>query len=167
MPATVFNNDVHIAGQLTFSSDGGISLPKDSVTDTQVQAAAAIAASKLQSRLRKSYAQPSTQQATAETKVIHVARAAGQVESFVAGLVSKCQDGATVSFDLKKNGTSILTGTVTLSDQHADYETVSGTIDTLSYSAGDVFEVSVTVNAGFGSLGSGAFAQAVFDENPS
>lgn len=161
----VFNEDVHINGQLTFSSTGGVTLPKDSVTNTQVQAGAAIGASKTQIRLRKSYAQPSGDTAAAESKVIHVAKASGQINGFVAGLVDKCLNGATVTFDMKKNGTTVLTAPVELTDAQEDYETVSGTIDVLSYVTGDVFEVAVTVNAGGGTLGKGAFAQAVFDEN--
>jgi hypothetical protein len=165
MSGTVFNNDVHISGQLTFGSEGGVTLPKDSVTDTQVKAAAGIAANKTQIRQRKTYAQPSADTAAAETRVVHVAKATGQLESFVAGLVTKCADGSVVNFDLKKNGTSILTSAVQLTDAQENYETVSGVIDTLSYVAGDVFEVTVTVDAGTGTLGKGAFAQAVFDEN--
>lgn len=167
MTSALFNGDVHIAGTLTFGSGGGVTLPAGVVQNLQVEEGAKLDASKSESRLRKEYAQVSTAVAAAEIKVIHVAKAAGTVLGFVAGLVAKSLSGATVSFDLKKNGATILTGLVVINDTHANYEVVSGTINTTSYVAEDVFEVAVTVDAGGGTLGDGAFAQAVFDENPS
>jgi hypothetical protein len=45
-----------------------------------------------------------------------------------------------VTVDLKKNGTSVLTSVVTITNAQAAYARVAGAIATAAYVAGDVFE---------------------------
>jgi len=140
-------------------------LPDESIGDDHVEAGAGIQQSKLEHQHRASYGQPNTT-ATTETVVLFVARAGGTVLQFVGGMVGANVGAATVTFDLKKNGTTVLTGVVTLDSADAAYATVAGTlVATPTYVAGDVFTVVITATAGGGTLGTGAFCSMTSKED--
>lgn len=115
---------------------------------------------------RQIHSQPNTT-ATTETKITHIAYAAGVVEDFRAAMIGANVGAATVTFDLKKNGTTVLSSVVTLSSSHAAYEDVVGTlVASPTYVAGDVFTTVITATAGGGTLGTGAGCAATFNESP-
>ncbi len=92
---------------------------------------------------------------------LHTAIAAGTISLFRARLkVDGSSTGITV--DLKKNGTTILSGTIALTDSTGDGVIVTGTVSTPNYIAGDVFTVVLTMTTNTGAQG--PWAQAVFDE---
>lgn len=135
-----------------------ITLPASCVGNSNVQAGAGIQASKLQHVFHPVYGQPGGSASTTERKVVSVVRGATATAlSFAAGVRTACSGGATLTVDLLKNGTSILTGTVSLSSATA-YSVNAGTLSSTSLVAGDVLEVSVTATAGGGTVGSGVFA---------
>lgn len=160
---SVHVGDLHVAGHLSSQTAG---LPAGSVLDEHVGGSAAIAGTKTLGRLRQRYAQESATTAAAESRVLHVAHAAGTVVAFKAGCVVANLTGATVTFDLLKNGMTILTAAVQVNDTHAAREVVPGTIATPGIVAGDVLETVITVAAGGGTLGKGAFCLVVLDEAP-
>lgn len=165
MPDNVFAGSVHVNGPLTVGS-GGLIPSSGCISDSHVAGGANIDADKLQAKLRKGYAQESDTTAASEKRVIHVATAAGSLIAFEAGCVIANIGAATVTFDLRKNGTTVLSVTAVVSSAHAARQLVAGTISVIPYVDGDVFEVYITATAGGGTLGKGAFCQAVFDENP-
>ena len=68
--------------------------------------------------------------------------------------------------DLKVNGSSRLTATITLSTTQSTYELVAGTISNESVSAGDVIEIDIGVFHDIGTLGKGVFAYVdLFEDN--
>lgn len=69
-----------------------------------------------------------------------------------------------MTVDLKKNGTSVLTSTVTIDHTVAAYTQVAASIATNTYVAGDVFEVVVTATAGGGTLPQGLFVALITRE---
>lgn len=145
---------------------GGIDLSTNCVGDEQFKTSSPLAAEKQQHQYTKTYAQASATTAAAESRVVHVVRGAtAEIIAFVAGLVGACVGDATVSLNLKKNGTTVLSSVVTLNNGHSARQTVAGTLSTTALVAGDVLEVTVTVSAGTGTLGTGAFAQVTLHED--
>jgi uncharacterized protein YfiM (DUF2279 family) len=148
-------NPTFFVGPVTFGT-GGVVLPASVITDSQVAPAAGITQDKLEHQHAKIYNQAGN--AVSETKAIYVARSAGTLLSFVAGMVGANAGAATVTFDLKKNGTTVLTAVVSLGSGDPAYTPKSGTLSVTSFVAGDVFTVVTVATAGGGTLGTGAFA---------
>jgi hypothetical protein len=99
---------------------------------------------------------------TTKEVLIHKARAAGFVRTFY-GLLNVDGSSTSVTYDLKKNGSSVLTGVVTVTSSTGDRTSVAGTISgTGAYSAGDVFTIALAVSSSTGA--SGPLAGADFDE---
>lgn len=98
--------------------------------------------------------------ATAEV-TIHRAATSGTIRNFRVYLTA---DGSSTSiaYDLKKNGTTVLSGAVTLTHSTGDGVAVAGTISSATYSAGDRFTISQTVSSSTGAQG--PWAEAEFDE---
>lgn len=153
--------NLYVAGTLSAET---MIVADNSVDDDSVEADAAIASTKLQHRHHAVFTQPLSAAAD-ETRVIYVAQAAGTLESFGAGSITLNISGSTVTVDLKKNGTTVLTGVVSLSDSgNTAYVLESGTIASAAYVAGDCFTIVVDATVGGGTLATGLFASAVFDE---
>ncbi len=158
-------DDLTVGGTLTPKN---MNLPAGSVTNAAVAAAAGLSASKLEHQHQPCYAQESDTTAAAEDFVLHVIRGVtGQVTAFDAGCVVANIGAAVVTVDLHKNGATVLTAAITIDSGDAAYAIVEGTIDPNEEDlvVDDVLEVIVTVAAGGGTLGKGAFAQAVIVED--
>jgi len=157
----VLNEDIHVAGRLSCSSF----LPPDgSISDAAL--IGGITATKVVSRLREKYAQESATTGASESRVIHVAHADGTIVAFKAGNVVACAGASTITFDLKKNGSSVLTAVITINSSKAAREVVEAVLSSTSYVAGDVFEVAIVATVGGGTIGKGAFCEFIADENP-
>ena len=92
--------------------------------------------------------------AAAATCWIYTVRGAqATIKAVKAGLLTACIGDATVTVDVKKNGTTILSAAIELSSAEAAREEKAGTLSVTSAVATDVFEVVVTVDAGTGTLG--------------
>ena len=142
-----------------------ISLPDNSVYDRHILAGANIAATKLQQSPRVTYSQDLGQTAQAAEEVLHfVYGSVGTLVRFCAGMVTPCSGDATVTVDLRKNGTSVLQSPITLDSSQSGYETVNAIFSTTSVAAGDVLSIHISVNAGTGSLGSGLFGYLTLHE---
>lgn len=159
-----FTDNGEFRGQAVFSN---IVLSSGCVTDANVQAAANIASSKLEQRNRQVYSQESNSTATDGVYVVHVAGAAGNVESFGAGCVVANIGNAVVAVDLLKNGNSILSAAVQVDSADAARAVVDATVSTATLAAGDVLEIEITGTAGTGTLGKGVFTILDVRENPS
>ena len=145
-----------------------VSLPDDCVGDDQVDSSHPVTAEKLEHQHRAIYEQESGTTAAAEARVVHVVRGTtGSIEQVRAGCVVACIGDATVTVDLLVNGASVLTAAFDLSSSQSAYELVTGVIDDGDLEDGDVVEVSVTVNAGTGTLGEGVFAEVDVHEDHS
>ncbi len=142
-----------------------VTLPASCVGDTEFDATDPLTATQQEHRHTGRLSQVHGSAATAERRVVHVARGDGTVEAVRAGVVVACVGDSTITVDVKKNGTSILSATIGLDSGDAAYAKVDGTVSTAAYVAGDVFEVVVTVAAGTGTLGQGLFVDVVFTED--
>jgi hypothetical protein len=161
MSRSNIEGDLYVGGSVYAA--GGVNLGAGVVADANVVAGADIDAAKLNHLHTERYAQPNTT-ATTETRVLHVAKGAGTVVAFSAGSIVANLTTATVTVDLKKNGTTVLSGVITLDNANVAYTPEAGTISVAPYVAGDVFTVVITATASGGTLATGAYCSASFDE---
>jgi hypothetical protein len=98
----------------------------------------------------------------AKVFVIYQAQKTGVVRSFNAGLYAG-GSSTSITFDLKKNGTSVLSGVVTVTNSDGNRSQVAGTITTPAYSAGDVFTVHLATSSTTGAQG--PYATAAFEDS--
>lgn len=137
--------------------------------NTQFTAADPLLTTKYVRRIVRNISQTKTAgAAVAERRVIHVCEGTnGTVISVTAGCVTTAVGAATVTLDLYKNGSSILTGTFQITSSTTQYTVqVTGTLSVATYVTGDVFETVMTVAAGGGTLPQGVWVEVVFNENP-
>lgn len=150
--SNVFDGDVIVRGELR---PAGVSLPNNSVGNAQVNAADPILATKLGHQYAAIFAQARGSAAATERRAVHVARGAGTLADVRASLTQACAGAATITVQVLKNGTNVLTSTLTLDNTTTAFTNVLGVFSATSYAAGDVWEVSVTATAGGGTLGQG------------
>lgn len=156
---------IHVKGSITCGEQ--IVLPPGTVTDSAV-AAGPVAATKTEQRQRLTYSQESATTTVSESKTIHVVHGAtGTIQGFRAGSIVANIGAATITVDLKKNGTTVLTAPIPLNNTHAARQVVVGAISGGgAVVAGDVLEVTVVATAGGGTIGKGVFAEVIVDEKP-
>lgn len=143
-----------------------LSAPASCIGDTNIDGSNPITALKQQHQHQKTYKQSNGSASVSDRQVIHVAYGAtGSVVAVRAGVVTAQVGGATLTIDLKKNGTSILTGTFQVTSAQAAFALVGGSIASASYVTGDVFEVVVTAATGGGTQGQGLFVDVIFRED--
>ncbi len=142
-----------------------VALPSSSVGNGEIEASAGILASKLEHHHSITGNQPNSA-ATTETRVIHsVYGATGDVIAFEAGSIVAATGNATVTLDLKKNGTTILAAVVTLDSANTAYIVEAGSIDTAPVVDGDVLEVVIVATVGTGALPTGLFYNLRLNED--
>lgn len=113
------------------------------------------------------FSQDSATTAVAETKSIAVVNGtSGVLQKFSAGSVAICIGAGTITIDLKRNGTSLLSAPLVLNSSNTARVPVEATIATPSLAQNDLLEVVMTAAAGGGTIGTGAFARLVFTEDP-
>lgn len=162
MPDSTQSGNLRVYGTLI---PDVLTIPAGTVRNADVSASAAIAATKLVNRHTAVWAQPNTA-ATTETRAIHLAQLAGTVNSVKAGSIAAAIGNSTVTVDVKKNGTTILTGVITLDNANSARVAEAGTISggTVAVAAGDVLEVVLTATIGSGTLPTGVFVAVEIDE---
>jgi hypothetical protein len=156
------NEDLYINGTLQAKS---FVPPAGSVLNASVVGLAGISASKLQHQYQQVYAQPNAT-ATTETKAIHLVYGlTSSILAFKTGSIVANIGAATVTVDLKKNGSSVLSAPVTLNNANTGRVAVSATVTGTTGAAGDLYEVVVTATAGGGTLATGVFAELIINED--
>ena len=163
MPTNTIDGDLQVRGSIRAD---GFTLPGSSIGDAEAQSASPFGVNKVRHQHAPLITGLHGTATTARREVIHVARGAGTLKEFRCGVTVANIGAATISFNLLVNGVSVLTTPTQVSSAHAANAVVTGSLTTspTPYNDGDVFEVSITVAAGGGTLGQGAFAQAIFDE---
>lgn len=98
----------------------------------------------------------------ARHEIVYVADKAGTIRNFNA-LCYDTGTSASVTFDLKKNGTSVLSAPITITNATSDKAVVAGTITTSTIAIGDVITMELAVSSSTGMQG--PYAWAVIEEN--
>lgn len=143
--ATTFDGNVQVNGTLVAKA---ITYPSGGISDAAVQAGAQIDATKLDHQYDVIYAQESATDALVENKVIHIVQGVGTLVSFAAGSVVKAAAAGNAVIDLLKNGSTVLSGTITLDSTNTNYilEPAPGYTST-TLAIGDVLEFKLTSTA--------------------
>lgn len=156
------SGDFYYAGEVKLAD---VDLPASCVSNSHIDSSAAIAASKLQHQHPVHWQQPNTA-ATTETRVIYRCYGAtGTILGVYAGSIAKAVGDSTVTVDVKKNGTTILTGVITLDNANTNRVAEAGTLSVTTLAAGDVLEVVITATVGTGTLPTGVFATVTVKED--
>ena len=163
MATSKVDGNLHVTEALIVS--GEVNVPDGSFANADLSATAAIATSKMLHHHKVN----AFLAGTASTKtiaVLVVTGATGTIKRFSAGALTPCTGIAQVIVDLKKNGTSILDATLTLSSSQAARGVVDATIQTAVVVEDDVLEVMLTVAAYTDTsvAASGVFATVGIDE---
>ena len=161
MGLNVVDGDQTVRGTLRPT---GFVCPAGVIGSAAINASSPIEAAKLDHQYQRVLAQAHGTAATAERRVIHLAKAAGSVVQVRAGVTVAAVGDATVSVDVRKNGATILSGAVSLTSAVAAFGHLDGSVSAAPYVADDVFEVVITVSAGTGTLPQGVFAELVVRE---
>lgn len=161
MATTIIEGDVLVRGAFIPES---FTAPAQSVSSDSIKTGANLDADKMESRIFSSHAQPNTA-ATTETRSLFVARRAGTVKSVVAGSIAAAIGDSTVTVDVKKNGTTILSAVITLDNANTARVGESGTVNVSAFVAGDWFEVVITATVGSGTLPTGVFVSMELDQD--
>ena len=98
----------------------------------------------------------------AKVFVVYVAKGTGTLRGFHAMLYDT-GTSTSVTFDLKKNGTTVLSGVITIVHGDADKSVHDGTLSVTSFVADDVFTMHLAQSSTTGAQG--PFAYAEFEEN--
>jgi len=164
---SVHEGNLHITGQL--SVGGAVALPPATVTNAgfSTSPSDALAATKQEHQHQKQFAQVHGSNATAERRVVHVVRGlTGDLIEFECGNAVAATGDSTVTINLYKNGSTILSAPVVLDNANTAYSgKESGTFSAAPLVAGDVIEIVQTVSAGTGTLPQGVFAQLTLRED--
>lgn len=162
---TTIEGSLNLKGDLIISGGGQLTLPASSVGDNNVSAGSPLAVDKTTHQINKTYTQKhGTAVASDPGSVIHIAGSAGVVQSVKVSVRTIPIGAATVTVDVKKNGTTILTGVVTIDNANVAYTAETGAITTTAYVNGDFFEVVLVATAGGGTLPQGIGVEVVFRE---
>jgi hypothetical protein len=155
---SILEGDVHVTGVLTAAD---MRPSTGSITNAMVDAAAAIDATKVQQQYLASYrvATPVT-----VTEYTHIARGAGTIVGVRAVIDTAPAAGNSYTIDVQKNGVTILSSTISVTDATTPDSILTGTLSVTSYVANDLFRVVVTTTGG-GSKGTGLLVQTILRES--
>lgn len=98
----------------------------------------------------------------AREEIVHVCEVAGTIRQFAA-LCNETGTSASVTFDLKKNGTTVLSSVVTITNATADKAVVDGTLSSTTVAVGDILSIALAVSSSTGMQG--PFAWCTIEEN--
>ncbi|MCC7421368.1 MAG: hypothetical protein IT428_13875 [Planctomycetaceae bacterium] len=170
MALSVHEGDMRVTGTLSASN---LMINENSVTKEKIPESAGIEATKLvhQHAVTVELFGPSTTVA-ALSKVIHIARSAGQVVAMEAIVQTKATGAdRTIAVDLKKGNSAsayatVLSATANFTNGSTNRAPVSGTISDDDYVDGDSFQLDVAVAGAAGNQAIGLTVTVWLRENP-
>jgi hypothetical protein len=139
---------------------GTVQLGDGVVTDRTVASAAAIAYTKVQQvhKHGTNFALAIGGTPAAREEIVFVPSNSGTVTGFKC-LCNDTGSSASVTFDLKKNGSSVLSGLVTITNATTDKAVQSGSITGTTFVSGDVFSIALAVSSTTGMTGPYAWGE--------
>ena len=160
------NGDLEVSG--TTRLMGAVTMPSGTIVNATVSGSAAIGSEKLEHRFSPCFGQANAA-ATAETKIIHLARGAGVVLAFSVGAIAAATGDSTVTVDLQKRTgggawASLLNATVSFAAADTVGPKAGSLVADPSYAADDQLRIVQTVSAGTGTLPTGMYASAEIRE---
>ena len=143
---------------------GTIQLDAGSVEDQHISSGTRIDADKQQHLYRASTNFDLAIGATpvAREEIVFVCEAAGTIRQFAA-LCNDTGTAASVTFDLKKNGTTVLSSVVTITNATGDKAVIDGTLSATTLAVGDILSIALAVSSSTGMQG--PFAWCTIEES--
>lgn len=142
--------------------------PDSSINGTKINASSPIPDNRQRAHHFSRFVEKSGTAASSQNYnlVAKVKGATGTLLSFDCKLTVACIGAATVTFDLQKNGVSVLGSVVDFDSGDAANLVKSGTISSASVVVGDRLDLVIVATAGGGTLGTGASAELRHGEDP-
>lgn len=134
-------------------AQGGVELPS---TQRLLQA-------NLSNQKHRGLAQAGTAAAIAATIIYECHGSSGLLKKLCAGSQTKCTGDATITWTVKKNGSTI--GTIVLDSSNTNLISEDTTPSSLTVAEGDVITAEQAVAAGTGVLGTGSWLELVVNED--
>lgn len=154
MGKSITDGDAYVRGHLNALT---MTLPDGTVTNAMVNGSAAIAASKLEHRHVLKYSQEEDTTIASEKHGLFICRGATgenvELEACITG--TACIGAATVSIEVKKNGTTILSAPLVINAGDAVGDIKTATISVSALADDDRLTIEVTATAGGGTVGKG------------
>lgn len=97
---------------------------------------------------------------TTKEKIIYTGKVGGTIRG-ISALLNDTGSSTGVTFDLKKNGTTVLSATASITHSDADRTVKTGTLSSTTFGVGDVFSILMTVTSNTGAQGPYAWATFV------
>lgn len=161
---TRYDEDVTFLANVYFGPTSEVALPDDTIDDDMVSSSDPLAANKTHNSHRAVAGQSGS--AVDETKYAFIARGAGTFLKFRAIQKTACAGSSTVTLDVKKNGTSILSAVITLNSASAVNTPISATITTATFAADDYIEIIINATQpGTDALATEVMGQLDYDED--
>lgn len=170
MAQDIVNNDLHVNGHLTART---MDIPAGSITNDDVSASAAIAATKLEHQHVLNYAQANGTAVVADTRGLFICRGASgllvQLDALITGAIATGGD-RTVTVDLKKGSAgsayaTVLNTPLQFNNGHALRTVVQAVITTTALAAGESLIVEVTVAGAAGNQAQGLLVTLTLRES--
>lgn len=148
------------------ANNGSISLNTGSITNQHFSSAAAdiLQAAKVQHIYHgdTNFALPVGGTPISAEYIVWVANVVGTILDFQA-LLAAVGSVSNMSFDLLKNGVSVLSALAVITNANTNRQVVAGTLSSNSFVIGDVFSIKLVMTTNTGAQGPYAFAR--FQEN--
>jgi hypothetical protein len=148
MAQDIIGGDLHVRGTLSAAS---FTPPASCITNAAVQAAAGIAATKLEHQFAVRYSTAAGSAVSTATVPVHIVKGAtGEIVGVEVTCTTAPTSSDTVVVDLKKSTgggafATVLTGTVTLNSSSTARVVYAATISNANLVDGDILEVIATV----------------------
>jgi len=165
-------SDIVYTGSIAFG--GSLTLPANTIGDTQANAGSPLGASKTVHRHAVRQLQADGADVASQTTLVFVARAACTITDARVRL-STAPTGGNKQFtvDIKKAASgsvsfsTILSAVFTVDNTKSNGQILTGTLSATTMAAGDALQIVITASGSTGSQGQGVLVQITVDENPS
>jgi hypothetical protein len=161
MTRSLIQGDCYVNGTLMSS----VLVPSSGcISDSHIGSAANLDPAKARRRFRAKYSTDGVP--TSVTIPLHVVQSANGATaiSIVAGVIVVPTGDYTITVDLLKNGTTILSAAVVLSSSSTEYTVQAGTITGATLAVDDWLDVDITVAGSSGTQGEGLFVCCEIEE---
>lgn len=158
----VFPEPVVFTGTVNLASASAVQHRAGSITDSAIADGADVSTDKLRHRhhVGTDFGLAISGSVTTREEMVFMATRACTVRSFAAGLAGENTTGTT-AFDLKKNGTTVLTGSIDVTSSEGTGRQAGTLSGVVTLAAGDRLSVAMTNSGGDGT---GPYAYAEVDE---
>lgn len=99
-------------------------------------------------------------------EIVYVCKGDGDIKGFHA-LCNETGSSSSMTFDLKKNGTTVLSGPISITNATTDKAVQDGSLSVTTFTGGDILSIALTVSSSTGAQGPYAWVSLTEDAVPS